>query len=45
MPPAGTPAKLLDLVNVALTSPDEAGRRRAWDKILQINMEVFTIGM
>ena len=37
--------QLVDLVHDWAKSPDEAGRRAAWDKILQINMEeVFTIG-
>src|SRR6185503_6962966 len=39
------PCQLLDLVHDWAKSPDEAGRRAAWNKILQINMEeVFTIG-
>jgi peptide/nickel transport system substrate-binding protein len=37
--------QLKDLVHDWATSPDEAGRRAAWDKILHINMEeVFSIG-
>ena len=37
--------QLLDLVHDWATAPEEAGRRAAWEKILEINMEeVFTIG-
>jgi peptide/nickel transport system substrate-binding protein len=37
--------QLLDLVHDWAKATDEAGRRAAWDKILQINMEeVFSIG-
>ena len=37
--------QLVDLVHDWSTSPDEAGRLKAWTKILAINMdEVFSIG-